>query len=70
MHTRCLALWLSLGVNVRSAWIGSNSAVNTISGTSMATLHVTGVLAVVIGNCGNSSPVCLHPFWFASHGTY
>ena len=30
------------GVNVKSAWIGSNSATNIISGTSMATPHVTG----------------------------
>ncbi|CAE6435200.1 unnamed protein product [Rhizoctonia solani] len=51
-----LDVW-ALGVNVRSAWIGSNSAVNTISGTSMATPQVAGILAVVIGNKGNSSPV-------------
>ncbi|KAH7326858.1 putative subtilisin-like serine protease [Rhizoctonia solani] len=53
-----LDIW-ALGVNVRSAWIGSNSAVNTISGTSMATPHVAGILAVVIGNKGNSSPAAL-----------
>ncbi|CAE6455208.1 Alkaline serine protease ver112 OS=Lecanicillium psalliotae PE=1 SV=1 [Rhizoctonia solani AG-1 IB] len=53
-----LDVW-ALGVNVRSAWIGSNSAVNTISGTSMATPYVAGVLAVVIGNKGNSSPASL-----------
>ncbi|KAH7326860.1 putative subtilisin-like serine protease [Rhizoctonia solani] len=53
-----LDVW-ALGVNVRSAWIGSNSAVNTISGTSMATPHVAGILAVVIGNKGNSSPAAL-----------
>ncbi|CAE6393627.1 unnamed protein product, partial [Rhizoctonia solani] len=53
-----LDIW-ALGVNVRSAWIGSNSAVNTISGTSMATPAVAGILAVVIGNQGNSSPAAL-----------
>ncbi|CAE6393642.1 unnamed protein product [Rhizoctonia solani] len=53
-----LDVW-ALGVNVRSAWIGSNSAVNTISGTSMATPYVAGILAVVIGNKGNSSPAAL-----------
>ncbi|KAF8757779.1 peptidase S8 family [Rhizoctonia solani] len=53
-----LDVW-ALGVNVRSAWIGSNSAVNTISGTSMATPQVAGILAVVIGNKGNSSPAAL-----------
>ncbi|XXH02904.1 hypothetical protein Hte_009293 [Hypoxylon texense] len=31
------------GTNVLSTWIGSNSATNTISGTSMATPHVTGL---------------------------
>jgi subtilisin family serine protease len=30
------------GVSVTSAWIGSNTATNTISGTSMACPHVTG----------------------------
>ncbi|CAE6469614.1 unnamed protein product [Rhizoctonia solani] len=53
-----LDVW-ARGVNVRSAWIGSNSAVNTISGTSMAAPQVAGILAVVIGNRGNSSPAAL-----------
>jgi len=33
------------GVAVTSAWIGSNSATNTISGTSMACPHVSGAVA-------------------------
>jgi len=40
----CTTLW-GPGVSITSDWIGSNTAVNTISGTSMATPHVAGVLA-------------------------
>ncbi|CAE6464843.1 unnamed protein product [Rhizoctonia solani] len=50
-----LDVW-ALGVNVLSAWIGSTTATNTISGTSMATPFVAGVLALAIGDYGNKSP--------------
>jgi len=33
------------GVNVLSAWNTSDAAVNTISGTSMATPHIVGIAA-------------------------
>ncbi|GAB3645819.1 serine protease [Glycomyces tarimensis] len=36
------------GVNITSAWIGSNSASRTISGTSMASPHVAGAVAVYL----------------------
>ncbi|MDN3241110.1 S8 family serine peptidase [Glycomyces tritici] len=37
------------GVNITSAWHTSNSATNTISGTSMASPHVAGAVAVYLG---------------------
>jgi cerevisin len=42
---RCVDI-LAPGVDIVSAWIGSPFAVNTISGTSMATPHIVGVLAL------------------------
>jgi len=38
------------GTSITSAWIGANSATRTISGTSMASPHVAGVMALYLGN--------------------
>ncbi|MDI5943085.1 S8 family peptidase, partial [Micromonospora sp. DH15] len=38
------------GVDVLSAWYSSNTATNTISGTSMASPHVAGAAARVLSN--------------------
>ena len=47
------------GSSIRSAWYTSNSATNTISGTSMASPHVAGAAAVYLGRNRNASPTAV-----------
>lgn len=44
------------GVDVISSWIGAPDATNQISGTSMATPHISGLIAYLIAKDGNLSP--------------
>ncbi|KAL7782522.1 alkaline proteinase [Trichoderma ceciliae] len=47
------------GVNILSSWIGSNTATNTISGTSMATPHVVGLALYLQALEGLSTPTAV-----------
>jgi subtilisin family serine protease len=51
----CLDLFAP-GVSITSAWIGSNTATNTISGTSMASPHACGVAAIILAQNPSFTP--------------
>ncbi|CAE6478514.1 unnamed protein product [Rhizoctonia solani] len=44
------------GQDITSAWIGSNTATNRITGTSMATPHVAGLVAYLLALEGRRTP--------------
>jgi cerevisin len=44
---------------ITSAWIGSNTAINRITGTSMATPHVSGLVAYLLAVEGKRAPAAM-----------
>ncbi|KAF9106993.1 serine protease [Mortierella sp. AM989] len=53
-HGRCVDIF-GPGLNIESTWIGSESAKRTISGTSMASPHVAGLIAYFLSLVPESS---------------
>jgi subtilisin family serine protease len=56
--------WFAPGVSITSAWHSSNTATNTISGTSMATPHTAGVAAQYLQTNPGASPATVRSVLF------
>jgi len=58
---------LAPGVSITGPWIGSNTATNIISGTSMASPHVAGAVAVYLGHLAHENQGIPTPDAVAEH---
>ena len=58
--------WFAPGVSILSSWSTSNTATNTISGTSMATPHTAGVAALYLQSHSGSSPAAVRDALYAN----
>ena len=52
--------WFAPGQGITSAWRTSDSATNTISGTSMASPHTAGVAALYLESNPTATPAAVH----------
>jgi subtilisin family serine protease len=58
--------WFAPGASITSAWYTSNTATNTISGTSMAAPHTAGVAALYLQSNTGASPQAVRDALYAN----
>jgi subtilisin family serine protease len=58
--------WFAPGVGITSAWHSGDTATNTISGTTMATPHTTGVAALYLQSNPAASPATVRDALYAA----
>jgi cerevisin len=66
-HGECVDVYAP-GEDIISAWIGAPDVVNVLSGTSMATPHVTGIVAYAMANSTLANSPGLMKEWIRMQG--